>query len=425
MASAALLGCPSASPQDPVDGTTQAGAPSSTPGSTTAPGGSGDASATGSGESADTVGDGAAAPAHPACADDESQIIAIPKSEAALLQAGLVKMVTVLAPNGGAIRLTAQGGVSDAQLLRARRVFEFYLSDAAGSQFGQDKSAVANALADNGATLVYFNTEADSESAQRGALQQVEGAFQDLYATESPVEGSAAYLQSTVRDATYEELFHLVQGGGIVESLPAYQQQLEDATQSALDAGVWTPPADVLAEWEAEGSLSFEYIISVIDVYYGLWEHAPAPSFYGEYQLAAREDLARMDAAGLAAVQAFLPEAVGHWVELDPSFTGTFSLALDDAQPYTLKSQHLRHVGLSGTADAGLLGNAADNTLRGNEGANGLDGGAGEDTVVYCAPRGDFEVERDGETVIVDGPAGRDVLRDVEHVHFLDRIIDL
>lgn len=348
-----------------------------------------------------------------------------PASETAFIEAGLTRMLTLSMPNGGLVRFVAQAGVSDAQLLRVRRVFRFYLSDAPGTRYGADKTTVAEALSARRATLVYFNTEADAQRAQNGPLQRTQAALQDLYATESPIEGSRDYLDSTVRDATYEELFHLLHGAGIQPALSAYQAQIEAATQAALRNNVWTPSPAQLAEWRAEGSESFEYIISVIDVYYGLWEHAPPPSFDGEYQPSTRASLSRMDPLGLDAVRAFLPEHVDHWVDLDSSFEGTFHLTLDPSLPYTLKSQHLRNVGLTGTASASIAGNALNNTLRGNIGPNTLDGAGGEDTVVYCAPRSRFAIRNEGSGVRVAGPEGTDLLRNIEHIHFSDRVVDL
>ncbi len=366
---------------------------------------------------------GVLATAHPICHDTAADIVPTPESESSLRGVGLNRMLTLPLAGGGQVRFFAQDGVSDAQLLLARRVFQFYMTDAPGTMYGADKRAVATSLAANNATLVFFNTQADSERALSSL--RPDGVWQDLYATESPVEGSRDYLGNTVRDATYEELFHLLQGAGIQPAVAAYQTQIEEATAAALANNVWTPPADVLAEWRGEGSESFEYIISVIDVFYGLWEHAPPPSFHGEYQLATRASLSAQDPLGLAAVRAFLPDDNGHWAELDPSFEGTFSLVLDGTEAYTLKSQHLRDVGLSGGADSSILGNAMDNTLRGNGGANTLDGGEGEDTVIYCQPRGAYTLTEEAGATVVTGPDGRDVLRNVERVQFADEMVSL
>ena len=64
------------------------------------------------------------------------------------------KYTEVIAPNGGAIRLFAQREVSNEQMLYARDVLQFYLEPVPGSLYGADKTAIANAMADNGATLL-------------------------------------------------------------------------------------------------------------------------------------------------------------------------------------------------------------------------------------------------------------------------------
>ena len=92
----------------------------------------------------------------------------------------------------------------------------------------------------------------------------------------------------------------------------------------------------------------------------------------------------------------------------------------DAAKPYTHKSQYLVHVTLTGNNPSNLYGNAQDNTLKGNSAANTLDGAQGHDTVVYCQKRSDYSVSQlDGE-IVVDGPDGRDILKNIEVVHFAD-----
>ncbi len=362
---------------------------------------------------------------HPLCKEDSSLVQPLGASDEAFRAAGLSKAIEVPLPGAGSIRFLAQDGVSNAQLLRSRRIFLFYLEEVMGARYGEDKRRVIEAVANNQATLVYFNSQADSERAQNGALQGISGVLQDLYATESPVEGSPAYLDSSTRDASYEELFHLLHGAGIQPALPDFQKQIEAATQAALQNRVWTPEAEQLAEWRAEGSESFEYIISVIDVYYGLWAYAPPPYFHGEYQLSTRQSLKDGDSLGLAAVEGFLPNYLGHFVELAPSFEGTFKTTLDPQLKYTLKSRYLRDVGLSGTKNANLEGNQRDNLLRGNLGNNFIDGGPGSDRVIYCRPRAEYSLNHQGGEVRVSGPDGEDVLRNVEFVHFADEILAL
>ncbi|MCH2143167.1 MAG: alpha/beta hydrolase fold domain-containing protein, partial [Phycisphaerales bacterium] len=67
---------------------------------------------------------------------------------------GFIKETRVMAPNGKAIRIVAQAGVPDIAVARARNLLQFFLTDVPGTRYGADKSAVANAMADNGAMLM-------------------------------------------------------------------------------------------------------------------------------------------------------------------------------------------------------------------------------------------------------------------------------
>ena len=95
-------------------------------------------------------------------------------------------------------------------------------------------------------------------------------------------------------------------------------------------------------------------------------------------------------------------------------------MSLDTSKPYTHKSQYLVHVTLTGSNNSNLFANGEDNTLKGNSGANMLDGKGGRDTVVYCQDRSAYSVSREDGVMVVDGPEGRDILKDIEVLHFAD-----
>jgi len=358
-----------------------------------------------------------------------NEIVPLPAYAPAAIREQFERYTRLLAPNGKPIHFFAQDEVSDAQLIRAREVMRFYLTDAKSTRYGGDKSAVANAMADRSAALVYFNTEADAQRGFSGGLGELPLFFQDLYAEESVVEGSPAYLDNSVRDATLEEVFHLVQGAGIQPAMPWYQYRIEFAAERAVERETWfTNP-----EWEAEGSSSFEYIISVIDVAYGLWAHDPdgnGESFHGEYRYCRPEELATGDAVGLAVVRAFLPEDFGFHARIDPNFEGEFSLQYDASLPYTLKSRFLSHVELTGDKATDLRGgdrretlhgNAGDNQIFGGAGDDVIEGGDGSDTAIYTGKLSEYEFTRvsDRVTLIRDSVADRDGLDFVGSVEWL------
>ncbi|MCB1754626.1 MAG: hypothetical protein KDJ38_03835 [Gammaproteobacteria bacterium] len=161
-----------------------------------------------------------------------NEVVAVPESTPAVINGLFDKYTKVVAPNGKPIHIFATSGVSEAQTVRARQILSFILKDAEGTQYGSDKSAVANALGDAQATLVYFETE-EQALKHRDAVSKLGLGVQDLYAEESPVEGTQAYLNNEIRDAAYEEIFHMVHGYGIETALPAFHAEMVAAQLKA------------------------------------------------------------------------------------------------------------------------------------------------------------------------------------------------
>ncbi|MEM7352778.1 MAG: hypothetical protein AAF657_18430 [Acidobacteriota bacterium] len=333
----------------------------------------------------------------------------------------------IVAPNGEAIHFLIQDQVTDEMAARAREVMRFYLTDAPGSEFGADKTAVANSMGSLEAALVYFNTEAAAQQALNGPLGNANIFGQDLYATESVVEGSAAYLDNTIRDATLEEVFHLVHGAGIQPVLPAYHAEMTAAKDAAKAAGNWTPPPGLPIADEV-----FEYIISVIDVYYGYWAHDPdgnGTSFGGEYAFHTRAAVLAGDPAGVASMRKFLPEFFTADLRCAAAFDGTFTLTFDAATEYTHKSQYLSDIRLAASNPSHLTGNVLDNRLAGNTADNTLDGRGGVDTVRFTGDRIDYTITDQGGSFLVfdqiGGRDGSDTVVDVERLEFADQTLSI
>ena len=216
-------------------------------------------------------------------------IVALPARVHSVFRSSFDRYTKVVAPNGGAIHFLLQSQVTNEMGVRAREILRFYITDAPGTEFGADKTAVANSMANLDATLVYFNSESAAERAIEGRLGKVDLFFQDLYASESVVEGSRDYVNNTLRDATLEEVFHLVHGAGIQPTLPAYHRQITAATNAAISAGIYDPPS---TRELPRADRPFEYIISIIDVYYGMWAHdRDGDSFGGEYRYNTRAEI--------------------------------------------------------------------------------------------------------------------------------------
>lgn len=338
----------------------------------------------------------------------------------------------LVAPNRKSIHILVQDGVSDEQAVRAREVMRFYLTNAPGTRFGADKTKVANAMADREATLLFFKSEREAAAVFLGPMGKLDLPMQDLYATECVVEGSRDYLQNRGRDATLEEVFHLVHDQGIIPALPGYQEQLLAATKNAMEKSLWIAKK----EWIREGCTTHEYIISVIDVRYGMWAHDRREdgwAFHGEYRFNTPIRLRAGDPKGLAAMKMYLPESLDFEVRIDASFDGEFTLSHDPGRAWTQKSRHLTHATLTGDEPSGLTGNdranrltgnRSDNVLSGLGGDDDLRGGAGADVAVYRGAKSDYRIRRDGATVVVEDTKqerdGADRLHDIERLRFID-----
>lgn len=360
-------------------------------------------------------------------------VVPLPEELGKTLNGLFLKYTKHIAPNGKPIHIFAQSGVSDLQVVRAREILKFHLTDAPGTQYGHDKSAIANRMADVRATLIYTDTEENS-FAMRPILRDSKLRIQDLYATESPVEGSYEYIHNKgrperryTRDASYEEIMHLVHDKGLEDVLSEYHQEIVEAEKAAIEAGIYRygRPAP------------HEYIITGFDIYFGLWDHNPqgdGKSFGNEYPFHTKEEMKEGDPALYDLVEKFWPKYLTYNAYIDPSFEGTFSTVLDENTEYTFKSQYLVNIILTGKNDTNVLGNDQDNRLTGNDGNNILSGGKGndvlaggkgEDTAEFSGDYAEYEVKKvDNKTIVTDtipGRDGKDELTDIEVLKFKDK----
>jgi hypothetical protein len=364
-------------------------------------------------------------------------VVPLPEELGKTLNGLFTKYTKVIAPNGKPIHIFAQAGVRDLQVVRAREILEYHLTDAPGTQYGSDKTAIANRMADVRATLMYTDTQAHS-FAMRPILRDSELRLQDLYATESPVEGDYVYIHNEAepggfftRDASYEEIMHLVHAKGIDEVLPEFARAIAAAEQRAIDADIYHygRPAP------------HEYIITGFDIYFGLWEHDPqgdGTSFGDEYPFHTRAEMKEGDRPLFDLVEGFWPRYLTYNAYIAPEFEGTFSIAFDESLEYTLKSRYLVNVTLTGDGDTNILGNDQDNRLTGNggdnviagaEGNDTIGGGAGNDTAVYSGASSEYDIGVDGDKVIVtdsvSGRDGTDGLIGIEVLKFSDKTVTI
>lgn len=338
---------------------------------------------------------------------------------------GFTKYTEVNAPNGKPIPIIAQPGVRDIAVARCRNLLIFFLTDVPGSKYGNDKSKVANAMANNHAMLMM------PEGAHREG-QEPDIDAQPQFESETPVDGSHWYVRNDWehRDAAFEEIFHLLHDNGIGTYkrgvLPEYQKELKAEAIKSIKDGRWgievePDVKDWIEELRQEDSLAQEYIASVIDSYYGLWaafEQRPG-GMWGIYIAKTRKEIKEKDPKGFALLEAFLPPMmVGYESLIDPNFMGTFSLTFNEALPYTHKSQYYVDATLTGVNDSNLLGNGANNTLKGNSGNNTIDGGEGNDTVVFQGKIEEYEIHGNVVEDTVKGRDGTDTLISIESIQF-------
>ncbi len=363
----------------------------------------------------------------------EFGVVPLPDDVGRTLTGLFSKYTKHVAPNGKPIHILGQSRVSDLQMARAREILRYHLTDAPGTTYGSDKSGVANRMGDVRATLIYTDTQARA-FAMYDILGPSDLALQDLYATESPVEGDYVYVNNEApeggfftRDASYEEIMHLVHAKGIEDELPEYHAAIERAENRAVDAGIYNYGA----------TAPHEYIISGFDIYFGLWDHDPqgdGTSYGDEYPYHTRAEMRAGDRPLFDLVEEFWPEYLTYNAYIDPSFEGTFVMAYDEAIEYTFKSRFLVNVTLTGDKDTGVLGNDQDNSLAGNAGDNDFAGGAGDDVIAgaagsdrafFAGPAADYRVETQGATTTVsdtvDDRDGTDELTGIEVLIFSDK----
>lgn len=335
----------------------------------------------------------------------------------------------VPAPNGKVIHIVAQDKITTNQIVRARGVLEHFLKDLPGSLQGADKSAIANKMADNGAILMLLNGQDD------GTNPAAELNGQPLYQNEMQVEGHSWYIQQSYehRDATFEEILHLVHDFGIgvdgngsfMGAAQNFQAEIRAAQQNALSNRLWglgAENASWINELSQENSLSQEYLAAVIDAYYGLWgawTESTTHSMWGIYIAKNRNDISTKDATGQTLLDnKFFHPYLTYNARIDASFEGTFSLKFDAALPYTHHAQYLKDITLTGAKDSNVKINQLDNNITGNTGAN---------TVIFSGPAQDYTMsEENGTLTVVDNQADRDgknTLGSIEKLEFTDSTV--
>ena len=284
-------------------------------------------------------------------------------------------------------------------------------------------------MADNGAILLLLNGVDDGSNA--GA--ELDG--QPLYYGEMQVEGHSWYITQNYeyRDASFEEILHLVhdygigvdQGAEFDGALPKYQADIRAAQVTALSGKLWAwsaGEASWIAELTAENSLSQEYLASVVDSYYGLWGAFTGKyGMWGMYIAKTRSDMAEKDPQGSAIMaNQFFHPYLTYNARIDASFVGDFSLKFNSSLSYTHHAQYLKDVTLTGSKDSNVVVNQFDNNITGNAGVN---------TVVFAGQAAQYQITNKNGVVKVedlqDDRDGMNTLADIEKLQFSDSTIEV
>ena len=353
----------------------------------------------------------------------------IPSNLGKEYSANFNRYTKVVTPNGGKIHIVAQTNLTDEQIVRARSTLEHFLKNYPGSEYGDNKSELANKMAENGAILTLLNGQDDGNN-------PVEVNGQALFENEIQVEGHPWYINQDYnnhRDATYEEILHLVHDYGIgIDGhnsfpgiMPKYQSEIRQAQKNALSTNLWGIGADRwINELTDENSLTQEYLAALIDSYYGLWggwTDSNTHGMWGIYVAKTRNEIFLEDPVGGEIMNnKFFHPYLTYNARIDSSFNGVFSLKFDSLKPYTNHSQYLKDITLLGNNDTSVYINQLDNNITGNKGTN---------TVIFNGNSSEYIIDiTDIEISVTDKVSNRDgvnILKEIEKIKFTDQTIEL
>ena len=353
----------------------------------------------------------------------------IPSNLGKEYSANFNRYTKVVTPNGGKIHIVAQSNLTDEQIVRARSTLEHFLKNYPGSEYGDNKSELANKMAENGAILTLLNGQDDGNN-------PVEVNGQALFENEIQVEGHPWYINQDYnnhRDATYEEILHLVHDYGIgidghnsfPGAMPKYQSEIRQAQKNALSTNLWGIGADRwINELTDENSLTQEYLAALIDSYYGLWggwTDSNTHGMWGIYVAKTRNEIFLEDPVGGEIMNnKFFHPYLTYNARIDSSFNGVFSLKFDSLKPYTNHSQYLKDITLLGNNDTSVYINQLDNNITGNKGTN---------TVIFNGNSSEYIIDiTDIEISVTDKVSNRDgvnILKEIEKIKFTDQTIEL
>ena len=364
--------------------------------------------------------------------DSETGIVSLPETVDPRISSVFQKYTHLQFSNESLIPILSQSEILDSQILHVKKVLNEYLMDVPSTFWGNNKISLVNALSMSNAFIMILNDEEEYDNPNLEILFDYGAKGQDILGTEIFPEGSNFYMNSSRRDATYEEVLHFVHYYGIRNAFPSLQVAIDEAMNIAMSNGNYIPLSDLPSE-----DYDDEYLALITEVYFGIWAHNPEEDGWAgghEYRFINRAQMMIGDSLGYEIVNQFLGNYFRYNVELPTSFLGQFSLSYDSTLNYTNRSQYLQNIIINGENNVDIIGNDLNNRVYGNSGENifigkGLDdffdGGDGIDKAEFLGDYNEYAIlegaDWNGQVMsIVDLVSDRDGIDTLVQVEKMD-----
>lgn len=360
-------------------------------------------------------------------------IISMPEDDNSLFSSIASRYTHLTVSNGGVIPILIQDEIEDYKVLHIRGILESFLKDVPGTQWGNDKSSISNAIASNNAMIFLLNDESEIENSDLISLFDLGVDGQIIISDNIVSEGTSEYINGLNNDLSYQLILDFIYNHGIQLVVPGMVNQLEESMINSISNNIYEPSMQI-----SEQNHLLRYFKLGLEVYYGLWEFNPnQDGFAGDYEygLINRSQLQNGDSLLYGILNNFFNEFWTYNAVLPSIFNSSFDLTLDTNSIYTYKSQYLKDVTLKGSNESSLIGNNYNNYLEGNHGRNYFVGGVGSDTLngglgldraVYLGEFAEYIVVPMDEPIdsayrvidIVNNRDGLDYIMNIEQIEF-------
>ena len=194
---------------------------------------------------------------------DTLGIVDLPDNVDTRISAVFEKYTHLEVSEGAVIPILAQEEISTSQILHVKKILKEFLIDVEGSGRGANNTALINAVYMSNASLALLRDEREYDNPNVQLLFNSGAKGHDIPCTEIFYEGTNDYMNSTKREATYEEVLHFVHNYGIVNALPSMQLAIDQAMNNAIENGFYVPLSDIPVE-----DYDDEYFALAMEVYF-------------------------------------------------------------------------------------------------------------------------------------------------------------